>query len=453
MKSMTVPRRTARMSGWLMIAALCTQGGCGPAALPEQEALPVRPPDAAPETPPVVDEEDINRAPLADAGPDLQAVGGDAVQLDGTGSVDDDGDVLRFDWAQTAGTPVALTGAATASPTFTAPNEDVELEFELTVTDGRGGEDFASVRVAVSARPARLFIVNRTGTSILSYTDPGSLNGNIAPDANLQGDQTALARATDVVVAADGSMIVSSVRSPAALVRFDEATATNGNVEPDGLVQGAATRLRVPFSLALNGPEDLVFVVNARSRSITVYDRSPASALNGNLAPIRTINTATTRDLRRPVAADFGADDELYVADLVTRRVLVFAEASTLNGDVAPSRFIVSNDFDSVVDVLVDRNDTMYVVDTADSQILIFENASALNGEQEPDAILDVVGTSRISAVVVDAQGTGYISDTANSAILVYDDIATANGEFLPDRIITGLQTQIENPTGLFLAE
>jgi hypothetical protein len=320
------------------------------------------------------------------------------------------------------------------------------------VTDGRGGEDFASVRVAVSARPARLFIVNRTGTSILSYTDPGSLNGNIAPDANLQGDQTALALATDVVVATDGTMVVSSAFG-SLLARFDDAAATNGNLEPDGLVQGAATRLRVPFSLALNGPEDLVFVVNARSRSITVYDRSPASALNGNLAPIRTINTATTRDLRRPVAADFGADDELYVADLLRRRVLVFAEASTLNGDVAPSRFIVSNDFDSVVDVLVDRNDTMYVVDTADSQILIFENASALNGEQEPDAILDVVGTSRISAVVVDAQGTGYISDTANSAILVYDDIATANGEFLPDRIITGLQTQIENPTGLFLAE
>src|SRR5262245_39646948 len=162
----------ARLATGLVVLALCAQAGCGGTGLPEQPVAPAIDPDLEPEPEPEPEPEDLNRSPLADAGADLEVIGGDRVQLDGAASSDDDGDALRFSWAQTDGTPVALTGAATASPTFTAPNEDVTLEFELTVTDGRGGEDFALVRVSVTARLARLFITNRGGNSILSFEDP-----------------------------------------------------------------------------------------------------------------------------------------------------------------------------------------------------------------------------------------------------------------------------------------
>ena len=53
---------------------------------------------------------------------------GATVNLDGTGSSDPDaGDTLDYSWTQTGGTAVTLTGADTATPTFTAPTAGTRL--------------------------------------------------------------------------------------------------------------------------------------------------------------------------------------------------------------------------------------------------------------------------------------------------------------------------------------
>ncbi len=82
-------------------------------------------------------------------------------------------------WTQLSGPPVALAGASTTTPTFEAPNEDAELEFEVTVDDGRGGSDSDSVSVLVTAKRARLYIANISGHSVTSYEDPALVNGNL----------------------------------------------------------------------------------------------------------------------------------------------------------------------------------------------------------------------------------------------------------------------------------
>ncbi|MGH8488389.1 MAG: PKD domain-containing protein [Gammaproteobacteria bacterium] len=78
-----------------------------------------------------------NAAPTADAGPDQTVRGAAVVALDGTASNDADGHINSYAWQQTAGTPVTLSGADTATPSFTAPRlpEAQVLSFELTVTD------------------------------------------------------------------------------------------------------------------------------------------------------------------------------------------------------------------------------------------------------------------------------------------------------------------------------
>lgn len=81
-----------------------------------------------------------NAPPDADAGTDqIKNEGDTGVALDGTASLDQDGDTISYSWVQLAGTtPVLnLAGANTVAPTFDLPavgaNEDVV--FELTVTD------------------------------------------------------------------------------------------------------------------------------------------------------------------------------------------------------------------------------------------------------------------------------------------------------------------------------
>ena len=92
-----------------------------------------------------------NPAPTADAGPDQSVRGAAIVALDGTASNDTDGHITGYAWQQIGGTPVTLSGADTARPTFTAPRlpEAQVLSFELTVTDNLGAQATAAVHITV----------------------------------------------------------------------------------------------------------------------------------------------------------------------------------------------------------------------------------------------------------------------------------------------------------------
>lgn len=91
-----------------------------------------------------------NTQPVADAGTDFAVMPEDTVTLDGDESYDIDDDAISYNWSQTAGPEVVLIDENTANPTFDAPavETDVELCFELTVTDGNL-TDTATVTVTV----------------------------------------------------------------------------------------------------------------------------------------------------------------------------------------------------------------------------------------------------------------------------------------------------------------
>jgi len=94
----------------------------------------------------------VNRPPTADAGPDQSGLFRNMlVAVDGTPSTDPDGDPLTYSWTQTTGPAVALTGANTATPSFT-PAAAGTYTFQLTVDDGLGGTDVDEITVTVVNR-------------------------------------------------------------------------------------------------------------------------------------------------------------------------------------------------------------------------------------------------------------------------------------------------------------
>ena len=94
-----------------------------------------------------------NISPIA-IGVDLSVNEQTIVTLDGSASFDQDGSglVTAYSWTQTAGTPVTLTGVATATPSFTSPTlvTTEVLTFKLSVTDDAAATSTTLVNVTVN---------------------------------------------------------------------------------------------------------------------------------------------------------------------------------------------------------------------------------------------------------------------------------------------------------------
>jgi subtilase family serine protease/flagellar hook assembly protein FlgD/Tol biopolymer transport system component len=94
----------------------------------------------------------VNDRPTAGAGLDSAANEGDRVRLDGTASMDIDGDTLTYAWTQIAGVPVTIDLSDPAHPTFIAPDVQRDggtLTFQLVVSDARLTSAPAVVNVRV----------------------------------------------------------------------------------------------------------------------------------------------------------------------------------------------------------------------------------------------------------------------------------------------------------------
>ncbi len=140
-------------------------------------------------------------APIANAGTDKTVKTGVTVNLNGGASSDSDGTVASYAWTQTAGPAVALTGANTATPSFTAPGAPGVLTFQLVVTDNVGlasTPDTVNVTVNSNAAPVANAGPNRFAEAgdQVSITGSGTDDGQVVsyhwtqtagPQLSLQG--------------------------------------------------------------------------------------------------------------------------------------------------------------------------------------------------------------------------------------------------------------------------
>jgi hypothetical protein len=98
-----------------------------------------------------------NSEPEAETGGDKEAVIGEQVTLDGSGShdPDPDGEIISYKWEQKDGPTVGLQGANQPFASFSLPKveEDTTFEFTLAVTDNEGAESEDGVEVQVDAPP------------------------------------------------------------------------------------------------------------------------------------------------------------------------------------------------------------------------------------------------------------------------------------------------------------
>ena len=220
-----------------------------------------------------------NDAPTAEAGSEQFIHEGTVVTLTGSGE-DPENTALSYAWTQTGGSPtVTLTGAATTTATFTAPElvEDVTLTFTLTVTDAGGASGTDTVAIRVWAN-------------------------NDAPTAAAGSDQT--------VSEGDAVTLTGTGQDPEQSVLTYAWRQTGG--APTMTLTGAATATTTFTVPELTGPTTLTFTL-----TVTDAGGSPGTGrASGTDEVVVTIN----------------ADNDLPTADAGTDQTVSEGDAVTLSG-------------------------------------------------------------------------------------------------------------------------
>lgn len=224
----------------------------------------------------------------------------------------------------------------------------------------------------------------------------------------------------------------------------DNASTT---MQPVRAIAGTATTLHVPEGIAVDSANDLVYILD-NSTKLLVF--GPASTISGNVAPLRTITAAFSLF---GLALD-SANNRLFLAD-PAGTINIFDNASTLNGAVVPNRVIAGASTQLAIPVLLalDSSGRLIVVNQANGvppvpfNILVFANAGSANGNVAPAAVFTLSANKQPVGMAVSPSGELYVVDISPS-VNVYSNITTATGNLAPVRTISGPNTGLVGGVG-----
>jgi hypothetical protein len=125
----------------------------------------------------------VNKAPIANAGPDQIVKEGSNVSLDGSASSDPDGDALIYKWTAPPG--IILSSDTDEKPTFTAPkvSANTQYTFSLAVNDGNA-ESLADFVVIAVIQTDREPTANAGPDQSVNEGDLVTLDGSASSDSD-----------------------------------------------------------------------------------------------------------------------------------------------------------------------------------------------------------------------------------------------------------------------------
>ncbi|HEX7898261.1 MAG TPA: PKD domain-containing protein [Planctomycetota bacterium] len=247
----------------------------------------------------------LNVPPSAYAGLDQTVTAGATVTLDGSASMDTNGDAITFDWDQISGTVVVVTGANTDSPTFPTAGLNEVLVFRLTVTDSAANTKTDDVIVRVNA------IANGVPTA-----DPGGdYVGVVGVPLTLDGGKSSDPE----------GLLLSYAWSPAVLLT-SPATAT-----PTFTPTGPGTYVFTLVVQDASGVDSAPVTTRVTVLPAGSTNRPPSPA--ATVLPSNAVNIGTTVTLDGSASVDPDGQTVRFAWTLVSGPVVMFPNPSA----VAPS--------------------------------------------------------------------------------------------------------------------
>ncbi|MDC4225126.1 MAG: hypothetical protein MPW15_13080 [Candidatus Manganitrophus sp.] len=291
-------------------------------------------------------------------------------------------------------------------------------------------------------------IVTGSGTSFTTDLAPGDhikIGENTLIVSTIYSDTTLTLTSPYPGETASGLLALRLPRTPCSPIYNPEASSC-----PD-------TKLNNPAGLFVDSDQDRLYVSNAGTdcadpaapcNSLLVFHA--ASNFSFNPVPNQVI-TSDRLNSPQGLTVDLGRQT-LFVANHGNNSVLVFKNVEDLNGEVSPDAEIggAATGIDEPIGVAIDpERDILYILNEGTSEILVFENASSLDGNSAPARTLSGNFMQTPSFLFLDAEGDLlYVADREADAVHIFTDASRADGE-AAHKTITGINTGLNQPVGL----
>ena len=323
-----------------------------------------------------------NTAPVANAGMNQTVVENDNVMLDGSGSVDADGNTLTFNWSFTS-SPVndpnpMLTNSDTATPTFPA-NVTGTYIAQLIVNDDIVDSEPATVTVTVgdgNTPPA----ANAGPDQAVFAEDTVTLDGSASTDAN--GDP--LTYSWTITSIPPGSTLPALSDSSSVKPSF-AATAIGGYITQLTVNDGKASSMIDTVIISVDAANVKPVADAGPDQATTVdigvsLDGIASSDADGDILTFSWSFTAVPQGSGTPLFSDSTAEMPSFVPDVIGEYV---AQLIVNDG-------IEDSDPDTVI-INVEIGNTRPLANAGIDQTVMFSDSITVDGSASSDADNDAL--------------------------------------------------------------
>ena len=351
----------------------------------------------------------------------------------------------------------ATVGTIASDGTYTAP---VLRPHPITVTiTAKSAADSSKSGTAMATVTASgtVYVTGING-SVAIFDAVGARNGNVAPTRTLAGITTTLTYVIGAAIdeANDRLLFCNYNNASGSVASFSGVTTATGNIAPVANLIGANTTLTTSESAQLDPVRHLLYV-SSQQKSISVFDTS--QPIDGNIAPLHVFDdlSESTGSSDRRIFLDVAAD-RLYLSDTGNGKVFIFDNASTTTGDVTATRVLggTTTLIQCPWGVTVDtQRDLLYLSDYCTNNIHVFANASTVTGDVAPlqtfnSTIVDYPEDLSVDAdtdrLAVQTQPNGGLN-----GIYFYDAASTLTGAQTAPTSVSGNLTTISSTQGMFM--
>ncbi len=354
-------------------------------------------------------------------------------------------------------TPINSSLVTTSQYLDTGLTNGVTYYYVVTAVDNATNESGYSSEVSATPAPppaVRLF-ASSDNNKLLGWDNPYTINGNVPPDQEVSGPDTQLNSPDGILYDNVNDRLFVANYGGGSVLRFENFSTLSGNVAPDGVLTGPNTTLSGPSRLFLDPVNNWLYVTDWDNASVLVFDN--ASTINGDVAPIRVIS-GTNTGLVNPegIAVDL-TRNILYVADWEGNAVRVWDNADSVDGDVPPDRVIEGANtlLQSPADIFLEPvADHLYVANFyspgVSPEITIYYSASTASGDISPSRCIDTSVFAFPIGLYLDVpQNMLFLGSSGGGGIQIFHNATTrsncAGPEEDPDRQIIGGSTNLAN--------